>query len=65
MKLRLLSILAMRIAMLLPSKDVTPIRIRDDLQVLVAHLPHDLTKDESDKINRVIIAHVKQPGDHS
>ena len=41
--------------MLLPSKDVTPIRIRDDLQVLVANLPHDLTKEEADKINRVIM----------
>lgn len=49
--------------MILPSKDITPIRIRENLQVLVAHLPHDLTKDEADKINRVIIAFVKQAGD--
>jgi hypothetical protein len=47
--------------MLLPSKDVTPIRIREDLQILVAHLPHDLTSEEADKINRVIMAHIKQP----
>lgn len=45
--------------MILPSKDITPIRIRDNLQVLVAHLPHDLTKEEANKINRVICAHVK------
>ena len=44
--------------MLLPSKDVTPIRIRDGLHVLVAHLPHNLTVEEADKINRVIMAHV-------
>lgn len=49
--------------MILPSKDITPIRIRDNLQVLFAHLPHDLTNVEADKINRVIMAHVKtQPG---
>lgn len=49
--------------MLLPSKDVTPIRIRDNLQVLIAHLPHDLTKEEAEKIKRVVMAHVKQLGD--
>lgn len=46
--------------MILPSIDVTPIRIRDNVSVLIAHLPHDLTHEEADKINRVIMAHVNQ-----
>lgn len=44
--------------MILPSKDVTPIRIRDDLQILVAHLPYDLTTEEADKIVKIIMAFV-------
>lgn len=37
---------------------VLPIKIRDDIIVRVAHLPHDLTKKEADKIIRIIMAHV-------
>lgn len=44
--------------MLLPSKDVTPIRLRDDVTVLIVHLPHDLTKVEADKISRIIGSHI-------
>ncbi len=51
--------------MFLPSKDVTPIRIRDDLQVLIANLPHDLTKAESDKITSIIMAHVNDSKDET
>lgn len=48
--------------MILPSKDVTPIVIREDVTVLIAHLPHDLTLQEADKIDRIIMAHVNLPG---
>ncbi len=42
--------------MILPSKDVTSIKIRECVNVYIAHIPHDLTKEEADKINRVIMA---------
>lgn len=42
------------------SDQVMPIQIREDTRVLVAGLPHDLTRAEAEKIARVIQAHAKQ-----
>lgn len=39
---------------------VTPIKIREDVMVRIAHLPHDLTKEEADKIVKIIMAHVNE-----
>lgn len=33
---------------------IVPIRLRSDLMVGIANLPHDLTSDEADKIIRVV-----------
>jgi len=45
------------------SIDVFPIRIRENVVVQVAHLPHDLTEAEAQKIARVIQAHVLEKED--
>lgn len=36
---------------------VIPIQIRDDVTVGVAHLPPDLSKEEAERVSRIIIAH--------
>ena len=42
---------------------VVPIKIREDVTVGIAHLPHDLTEAEADKIIRVIMAHAATVSD--
>lgn len=44
----------------LTSMDVFPIRIRENVIVQVANLPHDLTQAEAQKIARVIQAHIME-----
>ena len=36
--------------------DIMPIKIRDDLIVRIAQIPHDLTKEEAERISRVVLA---------
>lgn len=43
-----------------PPSDILPIRIRPDLTVQIAHIPHDLTEKEAQKIAAVIMAMVKR-----
>lgn len=38
---------------------IIPIQIRPELVVRIAHIPHDLTKTEAEKIARVVMALVK------
>lgn len=42
---------------------VMPVRIREDVIVCIARLPHDLTKEEANKIAKVILAYVNQSND--
>jgi hypothetical protein len=39
-----------------PPVEILPIQIREDLNVQIAGIPHDLTKAEADKIARVVMA---------
>lgn len=45
----------------LPSSDITPIILREDIVVYIGNLPHDLTTAEADKINKVINAYIENP----
>jgi hypothetical protein len=39
-----------------PPIDILPIQIREDLTVQIAGIPHDLTREEAEKIARVVLA---------
>jgi hypothetical protein len=39
-----------------PPIDILPIQIREDVTVQIAGIPHDLTREEAQKIARVVLA---------
>lgn len=41
-----------------PPIDILPIQIREDVTVQIAGIPHDLTREEAEKIARVVLAMV-------
>jgi hypothetical protein len=44
-----------------PPIDILPIQIRPDLIVQIAGIPHDLTREEAEKIARVVMAMARTP----
>ena len=46
--------------MIMLTDGVLPVKIRENVVVAVAHLPHDLTKAEAEKISRVILSLVSE-----